>query len=410
MTDYYDDRETQAPEAREAALMAALPGQLAHAKGNATGFAATLADVEPNGVTSREALASVPVLRKSDLIVRQGGSPPLGGLAATPLQDLARLFLSPGPIAEPQGRGTDWWRLARALYAAGLRQGDIVQNCFSYHLTPAGMMLDGAAQAIGCVLVPGGIGQTDLQIEAMAHFRVSAYTGTPDFLKILLDKAAEKGADISSLTKALVSGGAMPPSLRREIHDRGVSVLQCYATADLGLIAYESAAQEGMIVNEGLIVEIVRPGTGDPVPEGEVGEVVVTTLNRDYPLIRLATGDMSATLPGLSPCGRTAPRIKGWLGRADQTTKVRGMFIHPRQVAEVVKRHPEIVKARLVVTSRDNRDSMTLTCETANTEAATDAIAATVQSVCKVRADVVLVAPGSLPNDGKVIDDQRSYE
>ncbi len=411
MTEYYDRLETRDPEARERALMAALPGVVARAKEQAPGYAELYAEVEPAAVTGRQALAAVPVLRKAEIGARQLAAPPFGGLTTTPVRELARLFLSPGPIADPQGRGTDWWRMARALFAAGFRAGDIVHNCFSYHFTPAGAMFESAAQAVGCIVFPGGVGQTELQVQAIAHFRADGYAGTPDFLKILLDKAAETGADIASLGKALVGGGALTPSLRKEIGGRGVAALQCYGTADLGLIAYESEALEGMILDEHVIVEIVRPGSGDPVADGEVGEVVVTMLNADYPLIRFATGDLSAILPGLSPCGRTAPRIKGWMGRADQTTKVRGMFVHPEQVAAVLRSHPEVIRGRLMVSSRDNRDLMTLACEVdGGGEVLAHVIGESLRAICKLRGEVDLVAPGSLPNDGKVIEDQRSYE
>ncbi len=411
MTEYYDELETRGVEAREQALMGALPGQVALAKHKAPAYAKLYAEADPAAVTNRAALAGLPVLRKAELGQLQAATPPFGGLTATPVAELARLYLSPGPIADPQGQGPDWWRMGRALFAAGFRAGDVVHNCFSYHFTPAGAMLDSAAQALGCVVFPGGIGQTELQVEAMVHFRPDGYVGTPDFLMILLDKAAETGADIASLKKALVGGGALPPSLRHEIAGRGVSVLQCYATADLGSIAYESEAREGMILDEHVIVEIVRPGTGDPVPDGDVGEVVVTTLNPDYPLIRFGTGDLSAILPGASPCGRTAPRIKGWLGRADQATKVRGMFVHPEQVAAVLGRHGQVIRGRLTVSSRDNQDVMTLACEVdGGGEALAHAIAESLRTICKLRGQISLVAPGSLPNDGKVIEDQRSYE
>lgn len=413
MTEYYDDLEIRDPAAREAALFAALPGTIAHARDRAPGFGRILAGVEPADVATREALARLPITRKSDLIELQKAAPPFGGLTATPPREMARLFLSPGPIADPEGRGTDWWRFGRALFAAGFRKGDIVHNCFSYHFTPAGSMLESAALALGCAVFAGGVGQTEMQIEAIAHFGADGYTGTPDFLKIILDKAHETGTPLQTLKKALVSGGALLPPLRKDIQNHGVAVLQCYGTADLGLIAYESEAMDGMILDEHVIVEIVRPGTGDPVPDGEVGEVAVTTLNRDYPLVRFATGDLSAVLPGISPCGRTAPRIKGWMGRADQTTKVRGMFVHPAQLDRVVKRHPEIARARLVVTSADGKDAATLLCEISASPEAADTlaakIAASVQAECTLRADVRIVAAGQIPNDGKVIEDQRSY-
>ena len=411
MTDFYDDLETRDPGAREAALMAALPDAIANAKRNAPGFAKILADVAPGDVSSREALAKLPVTRKSDLIDLQKAEPAFGGLTTKPAREMARLFMSPGPIADPEGHGADWWRFARSLFAAGFRKGDIVHNCFAYHFTPAGSMFESAAHALSCAVCAGGVGQTEMQVEAIAHFGADGYAGTPDFLKIVLDKAEETGVSIPTLKKALVSGGALLPPLRQEIQDRGVSVLQCYGTADLGLIAYESEAIEGMILDEGVIVEILRPGTGDPVPEGEVGEVVVTALNPDYPLIRFATGDLSAILPGVSPCGRTAPRIKGWMGRADQTTKVRGMFVHPAQVDRVVKRHPEVVRARLIVDSEDGKDSATILCESGlDDESLAERVQESVQAECKVRATVRIVAPSTIPNDGIVIEDVRSYE
>ena len=411
MTDYYDELETRDPGAREAALMAALPQAMGNAIGNAPGFAKILEGVAPGEVTSRQALAGLPVTRKSDLIELQEAEPPFGGLTTRPARELSRLFMSPGPIADPEGHGADWWRFARALFAAGLRKGDIVQNCFAYHFTPAGAMFESAAHALGCAVCAGGVGQTEMQVQAIAHFGADGYAGTPDFLKIILDKARETGTSIPTLKKALVSGGALFPALRQEIRDRGVDVLQCYGTADLGLIAYESAAMEGMILDEAIIVEILRPGTGDPVPDGEVGEVVVTTLNSDYPLIRFATGDLSAIMPGASPCGRTAPRIKGWMGRADQTTKVRGMFVHPAQIDRVVKRHPEIARARLVVGSADGKDSAIFMCESENVDAAlAERIGDSIQAEIKVRAEVRIVAKGKILNDGKVIEDTRKYD
>lgn len=411
MTDYFDDLETRDPDARETALMAALPTQVARAKDHTPGFGKILADADPAAVTDRAALAALPVTRKSALIGLQDTDPPFGGLTATPVSDLARLYLSPGPIADPEGIGGDFWRMARALFAGGFRKGDVVHNCFSYHFTPAGMMLDAGARALGCAVFPGGVGNSDGQAQAMATFRVAGYVGTPDFLQAILDKADELNLDVSSCTKAVVSGGALFPDMRAAYADRGVRVLQCYGTADLGLVAYESDAAEGMILDESVIVEIVRPGTGDPAPDGEVGEVVVTTLNADYPLIRFGTGDLSAILPGISPCGRTARRIRGWMGRADQTTKVRGMFVHPEQVARVAARHPEVVKARLVVGNDDGQDTMTLHCEVAGDagDALAAAIADSVQTECKLRGTVDLVAPDTLPNDGKVIDDTRDY-
>ena len=408
--DYYDDLETRSADAREAALMAALPAQIGHAKAKAPGYAEILAEVDPAAVISRAALAQLPVTRKSDLLRRQSPASPFGGLATLPVTAAARLFASPGPIYEFETARQGFWRLERALFAAGFRAGDIVHNCFAYHLTPGGWMMDGAARSLGCAVIAGGIGNSEQQVQAIAHFRPTGYTGTPDFLKVLLDKAVELGADCSSITRALVSGGALFPALRQGYAERGVAVLQCYATADLGLIAYESEAREGMILDEEIIVEILRPGTGDPLPEGEVGEVAVTTLNPDYPLIRFATGDLSALMPGSSPCGRTGPRIRGWLGRADQTTKVKGMFVQPAQVAAVLKRHGEIARARLVVTREGDSDVMTLKCEVAGGGAGlTAAVADSLQAICKLKGAVELVALGSLPNDGKMIDDQRSY-
>ncbi len=410
MAAYYDDLETRDPTAREAALLAELPGLIGHAQANAPAYERLLAGVSPGEVTSRAALAELPVLRKSDLAGLQKDAPPFGGLVTVKPGGLARIFSSPGPIHDPQGTGPDFWRMARALFAAGFRAGDVIHNTFSYHLTPAGSMLEAGAHALGCAVIPAGGGNTDQQVQVINDVRPDGYVGTPSFLRILLEKGAEVGADLTSLTKACVAAEALPPSLRQTIRDLGVAVLQCYASADLGLIAYESEAIEGMIVDEGLLLEIVRPGTGDPVPEGEVGEVVATSFNRTYPLIRFATGDLSAILPGISPCGRTNARIQGWMGRADQRTKVRAMFVAPEQVAEVIARHPEIAKARLVVASDDNRDVMTLHCETEGGGDLQAAIAETLRTVCNLRGEVALVAPGTLANDGKVIDDVRGYE
>ena len=411
MADHYDALETRSADERAASLAQCLPAQIAHAKTNTAYFARSLADVDANAIRSRDDLAALPVLRKSDLIELQQKSPPFGGLNATPLSDLARVLISPGPIFEPEGHADDYYRFARALFAAGFRRGDLVINTFAYHLTPGGWIGQSAAEALGCPVIPAGVGNTEQQLDAIAALKPVGYFGTPAFLKTLLEKGAETGKDVSSLAKALVSGGALPPSLRAEIEGLGVSCLQAYATADLGLIAYESAAREGMIADEGAIVEIVRPGTGDPVPEGEVGEVVVTVLNPDYPLIRFATGDLSAVLAGESPCGRTNLRIKGWMGRADQTTKVKGMFVHPSQVAAIAARHKQIARARLTVTGEKGVDAMTLSVEVSGGgEALRVAIAESLQAVTKMRGGVEMVAPGSLPNDGKVIDDQRSYE
>lgn len=415
-TTYYDDLETRPAAVREADLMTKLSAQVAHARENAPYYATTLGAVDPAQLTDRAALATLPLVRKNALIEGQRSAPPFGGLVATPVADLARLFMSPGPIYEPQGSGPDFWRLARALYAAGFRRGDLVHNTFSYHLTPAGAIFESAAHALGCPVIPGGTGNTDQQVQAIHDLKPVGYAGVPDFLKILLDKADELDLDAGSIGRALVSGAALPNSLRDELSKRGVAVLQCYATADLGLIAYETALgeaiNEGMIVDEGVIVEIVRPGTGDPVPEGEVGEVVVTNFNPDYPLIRFATGDLSAVLPGVSACGRTNMRLRGWLGRADQTTKVRGMFVHPEQVAAVIGAFDEVGRARLVVGRADEKDAMILRCETSGGESVvlSEALAAALSETTKLRGTVELVAPGELPNDGKVIDDTRPLE
>jgi phenylacetate-CoA ligase len=362
-------------------------------------------------VTSRAALAKLPVIRKGELLDLQQGARPFGGLAASGYGEIARVFASPGPIYEPEGRAPDWWRLARALFAAGFRRGDLVHNCFSYHFTPAGSMLETGAHALGCAVFPGGTGQTEQQVQAIADLGPAGYVGTPSFLRIILEKADEQGVAMPSLTKALVSGEAFPPSLRDALIARGIHGYQVYATADLGSIAYETPAREGLVVDEGVLLEIVRPGTGDPVPDGEVGEVVVTTLaNPDYPLVRFGTGDLSAVLPGRSPCGRTNVRIKGWMGRADQTTKVKGLFVHPSQVAAIVARHAEIARARLVVDNPDQNDRMTLHVEPREGRAAPiDAIVASIRDVTKLRGEVQVRGTGELPNDGKVIDDTRRY-
>jgi len=412
MPDYYDDLEIRSPQTREDALFRALPAQIEHARCKAPAYAARLADVQAKKIDSWAALAELPLTRKSELSEHQAESPPFGGFAAAATGDYAHIFASPGPIFEPDAHRKDYWRMARALFAAGLRRGELVHNTFSYHFTPAGFMLETGAHALGCPVFPAGIGQTELQVQAISQLAPPCYVGTPSFLNIILDKAQELEADVSSIKKALVSGEALPASLRLSLAERGVAVRQCYASADLGLIAYESEAMEGMIVDEGVVLEIVRPGTGDPLDVGEVGEVVVTTLNPDYPLIRFATGDLSALMPGPSPCGRTNCRIKGWMGRADQTAKVRGMFVHPAQVAELMKRHREIAKARLVITSVNHHDVMTLHCEIAKTppEALATAIESSIRDLCKLRGDVVFDAPGSLANDGKIIEDLRSYE
>jgi phenylacetate-CoA ligase len=404
---YYDLLETRDPELRERDLLAHLPDLIARAL-TAPGWAAQLAGVDPRAVTSRDALAALPLLRKSELAGRQKAQPPFGGFNVTAPGRVRRLLMSPGPIFEPEGAGADYWGAGRVLFAAGFRSGDVVHNSFSYHLTPGGFIMESGAQALGCAVIAAGTGNTEQQLEAIAHFRPRGYLGTPDFLKILLDAAAGAGKDVSSIARALVSGAALPASLRQELAGRGVEARQCYAIADVGVIAYESDAREGLIVNESLLLEIVRPGTGDPVAAGEVGEVVVTSLSPDYPMIRLATGDLSAVMAGRSPCGRSNMRIKGWLGRADQTTKIKGMFVHPAQVAEVGKRHPQLGRLRLTVTRAGEQDAMTLSAEcAAPADALRDAVAATLQSVTKLRGEVRLVAPGSLPNDGKVIADER---
>lgn len=410
MPKFFDALETRNAAAREAWLAEALPKQIAHAKANTPWFAESLQSFDATKVSSREALAALPVIRKHDLIELQKKNRPFGGLAASGWGQLGRVFSSPGPIYEPEGRGIDYWRTARSLYAAGFRAGDLVHNSFSYHMTPGAWLLEAGAAAIGCTVFPAGVGQTEQQVLAMADLQPHGYVGTPSFLRILLEKADELGIKLPSLTKAQVSGEAFLPPVRDALLARGIVAYQTFATADLGVIAYETEAREGMVVDEGVVLEIVRPGTGDPVAEGEVGEIVVTTFNTDYPLIRFGTGDLSAVLPGISPCGRTNLRIKGWMGRADQTTKIKGMFVHPEQVAAVVKRHPEIAKARLVVTNPDSNDLMTLRCEAAAGEALAKAIADSIRDVTKLRGEVEFVAAGSLPNDGKVIADERKYD
>ncbi|MCC6868158.1 MAG: phenylacetate--CoA ligase family protein [Burkholderiales bacterium] len=407
----FDALETRDPEARDREQFAQLRRQVAHAKAHAPAFSHALAAVDPAALTSRAVLASLPVTRKSDLLELQKAARPFGGLAATRWGAARRVFQSPGPIYEPEGAQPDYWRLARALHAAGFRAGELIHNCFAYHLTPAGSMLETAGHALGCTVFPGGTGQTELQVQAIADLGAHGYAGTPSFLKIILEKADELGVALPTLERAIVSGEAFLPSQREFFAARGVSGYQAYATADLGLIAYETGAREGLVVDEGVIVEIVRPGTGDPVAAGEVGEVVVTTLiTADYPLIRFGTGDLSAFLPGTSPCGRTNVRIKGWLGRADQTTKVKGMFVHPAQVAAIVKRHPEIVKARLVVDNAEGADRMTLVVEVpGNASSYAEAIVASIREVTKLRGEIAFRLPGELPNDGKVIEDARKY-
>lgn len=414
MSMFYDALETRSPDEREAALMAALARQVAHAQQAAPAFAALLKGVDAPAIASRAALARLPVTRKYELLERQQAGrarEPFGGFSALAFgAGMPRVFASPGTIYEPEGTRRDYWRVARALHAAGFRAGELIHNCFSYHFVPAGSMMETAAHALGCTVFAGGTGQTEQQVQAMAELRPAGYVGTPSFLKIIVEKAAELGVPLPSVKKALVSGEAFPPSLRDWFAARGINGCQCYASADLGLIAYETEAHEGLVIDEGVIVEIVRPGTGDPVPEGEVGEVVVTTLNPDYPLIRFGTGDLSAHLPGRCPTGRTNQRIRGWLGRADQTTKVRGMFVHPGQVAAVAKRFPQVLRARLVVSGEVANDQMTLQVETHETAAGlAQQIADSLREVTKLRGEVQMLPPGALPNDGKVIEDARNY-
>ena len=416
MTEFFDALETRDPAAREAALMAALPAHVAHAQQRSAAFADILAGVDAAAVGSRAALARLPVTRKGELLARQqasraAGRDAFGGFATGRWgAAMRRVYASPGPIYEPEGTAVDYWRTARALYAAGFRAGDLVHNAFSYHMTPGAFILEAGALAVGCTVFPAGTGQTEQQLQAIGELKPTAYVGTPSFLRILCEKAQESGADMRSLTKGMVSAEPFPPSLRDWFAERGMTAYQSYATADAGLIAYETAARHGLVLDEGVIVEIVRPGTGDPVPEGEVGEVVVTVLNPDYPLIRFGTGDLSAVLAGACPTGRTNTRIKGWMGRADQTTKIRGMFVHPGQVAEVVRRFPEVARARLVVTGAMANDQMTLRVESVNVPGLAERLADAVRDVTKLRSQIELVAPGSLPNDGKVIEDARSYE
>jgi phenylacetate-CoA ligase len=419
MTDCYDALEQRDPATREAALLTALPGHIARAQQATSAFADSLAGVDAAAITSRAALARLPVLRKTELLDRQKAlraQDPFGGFSAIGWRGLRagsgakRVFQSPGPIYEPEGEGADYWRMARAIFAAGFRAGDLAHCSFSYHLTPAGSMMESGAHAVGCTTFAGGVGNTELQLQAVTELRPHGYIGTPSFLKILVEKAAETGQSIATITKAMVGGEAFPPSLRDWLAARGIAAYQSYATADAGLIAYETSARQGLVLDEHILLEIVRPGTGDVLPDGEVGEVVVTVLNPAYPLVRFGTGDLSAVLTGPCPTGRSNTRIKGWLGRADQTTKVRGMFVHPSQVAEVARRHPEVGRARLVVEGEMANDRMTLKVEVAGSpEGLAAAVAASVRDVTKLRAEVLLAAPGSLPNDGKVIEDARRY-
>ncbi len=416
MSEFFDALETREPAEREAALMAALPRQIAHAQVHSAALGEILAGVDAAAVTSRAALARLPVTRKSELLARQqasraAGRDAFGGFAAMRYGTaMLRLYASPGPIYEPEGTARDYWRAARAMVAAGFRAGDLVHNAFSYHMTPGAFIMESGAHAVGCTVFPAGTGQTEQQLQAIADLKPQAYLGTPSFLRILVEKAAEAGSDIASLKKGLVGGEAFPPSLRDWFSERGLAVYQSYATADVGLIAYETSARQGLVLDEHCIVEIVRPGTGDPVAEGEVGEVVVTVFNPDYPLVRFGTGDLSAVLPGQCPTGRTNTRIKGWLGRADQTTKIKGMFVHPGQVAEIVRRFPEVTRARLVVSGEMADDRMKLLIESAGAQGLGERVAEAVRDVTKLRGEVEVVAPGSLPNDGKVIEDARSYK
>jgi phenylacetate-CoA ligase len=407
MTNFYDTIETRAAAERDAANFARLPEVLA-AAAKAPAYAERFKSVDLASVKSRAALAKLPVLRKSELPALHKANPPFGGFVAHPAGSFGRLFTSPGPIFEPEPARDDVWRGARALFASGFRKGDVVLNTFSYHLTPGGFIFDSAARALGCAVIPAGPGNTEQQFELIEAYRPVGYSGTPDFLKILLDAAEKAGRDASSIKRALVSGAAFPKSLQDEFKSRGIDAYQSFGTADLGIIAYESAAREGLVVNEDLIVEIVKPGTGDPVADGDVGEIIVTSLDPQHPWIRLALGDLSAVLAGTSPCGRTNMRIKGWMGRADQTTKVKGMFVRPEQIAEIGKRHPELGRLRLVVTRSGESDLMTLKAETASSARnLQDEFTATLRSVTKLGGNVELVAEGSLPNDGKVIADER---
>ena len=406
MGKHFDTLETRSPEQRAADLARDLPALIARAQAT-PGMGRSLAGIDARAVTDAAALAALPVLRKSALVAAQAEAAPFGGYAALATAEFDHVFQSPGPIYEPGRAAADWWRLGRFLTASGVGRGDIVQNCFSYHLVPAGMMFENGARAVGAAVLPAGTGQTELQVRAARDIGTTAYAGTPDYLKIILEKADEMGERLA-ITKAVVGGGALFPSLRAWYAERGITCRQCYATADLGNIAYETDALDGMVIDEGVVVEIVRPGTGDPLPHGEVGEVVVTTLNRDYPLVRFATGDLSAIQPGQSPCGRTNLRIKGWMGRADQTTKIKGMFVRPEQVAAFVARHEEVGRARVIATREGEMDVMTVRIETRASNPAL--YEATLLDTLKLRGKVELVPPGTLPNDGKVIEDLRSYE
>jgi phenylacetate-CoA ligase len=415
MSTFFDHLETRTPAQRESDHMAALPRQVAHAQARSSAFAQILSGVNPMDIRDRTALAQLPVTRKHELLERQQAQrahDPFGGFSTLAFgAHMPRVFASPGPIYEPEGASRDYWRMARAIFAAGFRPGELIHNCFSYHFVPAGSMMESGAHAVGCTVFAGGTGQTEQQVQAMVELKPAGYIGTPSFLKIILEKAQDMGVTLPSVKKAMFGGEAYPPSLHQWFAERSIAGAQCYATADLGLIAYETAAHQGLVTDEQVIVEIVRPGTGDPVPIGEVGELVVTSLNPDYPLIRFGTGDLSAFMQGHCPTGRTAPRIKGWMGRADQTTKVRGMFVHPSQVADIARRFDDVVKARLVVTGEMANDQLCLKVETTQQgDAFTEALTAAVRDVTKLRAQVELLPVGSLPNDGKVIEDARSYQ
>jgi phenylacetate-CoA ligase len=415
MSTFFDHLETRSPAQRESDLLAALPRQVAHALARSSAFAQILSGIDPMDIRDRATLAKLPVTRKHELLERQQAQraqDPFGGFSTLAFgAHMPRVFASPGPIYEPEGGARDYWRMARAIFAAGFRPGELIHNCFSYHFVPAGSMMESGAHAVGCTVFAGGTGQTEQQVQAMLELKPAGYIGTPSFLKIILEKAQDMGVSLPSVKKAMFGGEAYPPSLHQWFAERGITGAQCYATADLGLIAYETSAHEGLVTEEQVIVEIVRPGTGDLVAPGEVGELVVTSLNPDYPLIRFGTGDLSAFMPGHCPTGRTAPRIKGWMGRADQTTKVRGMFVHPSQVADITRRFDHIVKARLVVSGEMANDQLCLKVETAQSgDAFTEALSAAVRDVTKLRAHVELLPVGSLPNDGKVIEDARSYQ
>ena len=411
MTEHYDRLETRSEARREQALVREIRNQLLHARDRTRAYSTTLQGMDCAAFSSMEDLKQYPLTRKSDLMALQAANPPMGGLVPLDPPDVRYIHVSPGPIYEASSHRPDFWRLARSLFAAGFRTGDRVQNCFSYHLTPAGMMLDSGLHALGCTVIPGGVGQAEMQVRTITDLKPMGYVGTPSFLKIILEKADELQVDVRSIEKGLVSGEALPPSLRSMFSERGIVILQAYATADLGVIAYETIPDAPLVVDEGVYVEIVRPGSGEPVQDGEVGEVVVTSLNPDYPLIRFATGDLSVMVDGVSECGRTNRRIRGWMGRADQTAKVRGMFIHPQQINEIVKRHGEIEKARLIIDWVDQKDEITLHCETGSQgDGVHEAIARSIRDICKVRGNVELVAPGTIANDGVVIEDIRNYE